>query len=133
MGLETRPFDVHGDSIYSLEPINSYTGSILAKAAKLNGSWLRTRALGYLYQRIVFVGERYFLEAQEAISTATLDGTSPLIELLDKGPQLGHDLGRQRRHPVLERRAAHLQATDPNALSDSRSPAPPLVFACERR
>ena len=85
LGLATRPFDLNGDSIYGLESADG--GSILTKAAKVNGSWLRTRALGSGYgTRIVFVGDRYFVEfGSSGHLSAKLDANAPIVQFLEPG------------------------------------------------
>lgn len=84
---DARPFDLNGDSIYGLEYTND--GTILTKAAKSNGSWLRIRALGERAPaRLVLLGDRLFFEWQgdnnsPGITTTTLTSTAPPIRLVD--------------------------------------------------
>ena len=89
LGLDARPFALSGDSIYGLESVDQ--GMILSKAAKVNSSWLRVRALGAgTPVRLQFAGERFFYEGYTylasqiaTVSTGTLNASLPLTRLLE--------------------------------------------------
>ncbi len=87
LNLDTRPFDLNGDSIYGLEFPQG--GMILTKAAKDNGTWLRVRALGEAFPTgLVFVGDRFFAtwtdsSQRTGITTATLSSAAAPTRLID--------------------------------------------------
>ena len=87
VGIDTRPFDLNGDSIYGLEYTNN--GVILTKSGKSNSSWLRIRALGEQFPaRLVLAGDRLFFEWKgndnlPGVTTTTLSSTAPPIRLVD--------------------------------------------------
>ena len=93
LGVDVRPFDLNGDSLYGLENTFDNNGSahLLTKAAKTNGTWQRIRALGSGYaQKIVFVGARYFVEWTDSsnatgITTAQLDDSTLPVQLITPG------------------------------------------------